>query len=47
VSFQSTVDIFDAHVSFEESAEFEGAEGDIPDAIVDFLEADIFPNAGV
>jgi hypothetical protein len=47
VSFQSTGDIFDAHVSFEEPAEFERAEVDIPDAIVDLLEADIFANAGV
>jgi hypothetical protein len=34
-------------VSFEEPAEFEGAEGDMPDAIVNLLEADIFANAGV
>ena len=47
MSFQSTVDIFDAHVSFEEPAAFEGAAGDIPDSIVDLLDADICPNAGV
>jgi hypothetical protein len=47
VSFQSTVDIFDAHVSFEEPAACEGSAGDIPDAIVDVLEADIGLNAGV
>ena len=46
MSFESTIGIFDAHVSFEQPAEFEWAEGDIPDAIIDFLETDIFPGAG-
>jgi hypothetical protein len=34
-------------VPFEEPAEFEGSKGDIPDAIVDLLEADVFANADV
>jgi hypothetical protein len=34
-------------VSFEQPAKFERAEVDIPDAIVDFFEADIFANAGM
>jgi hypothetical protein len=34
-------------VSFEQPAEFERTEVDIPDAIVDFREADLFANAGV
>src|SRR5215218_4750422 len=33
-------------MSFEQPTEFEWAEIDIPDAIVDFLEADIFPGTG-
>ena len=47
MSFQSTVDIFNAHLSFEEPAEFEGSEVDIPDAIIDLLEADIFSYGGM
>jgi hypothetical protein len=47
VSFQSTVDICDAPVSCEALAACEGAAVDMPDAIVDCLEADICPNAGV
>jgi hypothetical protein len=46
VSCESTIGIFDAQVAFEQPAECERAEGDIPDAIVDVLEADIFANAG-
>lgn len=47
MSCQSTIDIFNAPVPFEEPAEFEGSEGDMPNALVDLLEADIFPNTGV
>jgi hypothetical protein len=46
VSFQSTIGIFDAHMSFEQPTELEWAEIDMPDAIVDVLEADIFPGTG-
>ena len=45
VSSESTIGIFDAHVAFEEPAEFEGAEGDIPNAIVNFFEADLCSDA--
>jgi hypothetical protein len=34
-------------MTFEQPPEFEGAEVDIPDSIVDFLEADIFSNANM
>jgi hypothetical protein len=47
VSCGSSIGIFDAHVSFEQPAECERSEVDILDALVDVLEADIFPNAGV
>jgi len=30
-------------MAFTQSTEFEGAEVDIPDALVDFLETDLFP----
>ena len=32
-------------MSFMESADFQGAEEDVPDAVVDFFEADIFSGA--
>lgn len=47
VSFQSTVDIVDAPVSFEPPSELERSEVDMPDAPVNCLEADIFACAGV
>jgi len=40
VAFQSAILVLDAHVSFVEAAELEGTEVDVPDAVVDFLEAD-------
>ena len=43
----STIDIFDAHVACEQPAKCERAEGDMPDAIVDFFAADIFAHAGM
>ena len=46
MSFQSTVDIFKAHVPFAEPAACEGSEVGIPNAIVDLLEADLFPHPG-
>jgi hypothetical protein len=46
VSCESTISIFDVHLSFEPSTECEGAEGAIPDAIIEFFETDIFPGAG-
>ncbi len=46
MSFESTLGIFDAHVSFEPPAEFQWAGVDIPDAIIDVLETDICPGAG-
>jgi hypothetical protein len=46
-AFQSTRGIFDAHMTFEEPTEFEGSEVDIPDPVVNFLEADICSDANV
>ena len=45
VSCEFPISIFDAHESCEQPAECERSEGDMPDAIVDVLEADIFANA--
>jgi len=39
VACSSTIVILDAHVPFMEPAEFERAEVDVPDAIVDFFQA--------
>jgi hypothetical protein len=47
VSYESTIGIFDAPVSCEQPAECERAAGDMPDAIGDVLEADIFSDADV
>ena len=47
VSLKSTIGILDAHGSCQQPAEFERADGDMPDAIVNVLEADIFASAGV
>jgi hypothetical protein len=47
VSCESPRGIFEAHVSFEQPAACAGSEGDIPDAIVDVLEAEVFAHAGV
>jgi hypothetical protein len=46
-SFQSPIGIFEAHVAFERPAKWERAEGDMPDASVDVLEADIFAKASM
>ena len=45
MSFESTIDIFDAPVSCEQPTAFEWAEIDIPDALIDCLEADRCPGA--
>ena len=37
--------VFNFHVPFVEAAEFEGSEVDVPDSVVDLLEADILANA--
>jgi hypothetical protein len=47
VSCESPVGIFDAHMSFEQATEFEGSEVNIPDPIVDVLEADTCSAANV
>jgi hypothetical protein len=46
VAFESTIGILDAHMAFEQSPACEGADVDIPDAIVNFLEADLGSSAG-
>ena len=43
----SILGLCDAPVSFEQPAEVEWAAGDIPDAIIDFFEADICADADV
>jgi hypothetical protein len=45
MTVKSTVLVLDLHRAFMESAEFEWAEEDVPDAIIDFLEADVFSDA--
>jgi hypothetical protein len=45
VACELTIRILDAHMAFEPSPELEGAEGDVPDPIIDVLEADIAPGA--
>ena len=45
MTVESTILVLDSHVSFMESAEFERAEEDVPDAVVDFFEADILSGA--
>ena len=46
MSCESTRGIFDSHVAFKQPTACEGPAGDMPDAIVDVLEAAIFPDAG-
>jgi hypothetical protein len=45
VSCESTLGIFDAHVSFQHSAELERPEGDVPHPVVDLCEADLCTGA--
>jgi hypothetical protein len=47
MSCEFTIVIFDAHMAFEQPTEFEWGEVDIPDAIIDFFEADIGSDADV
>jgi hypothetical protein len=42
---QSPIRILDAHVPLEQPAEAQGPEGDVPDAVVDRLEADVLADA--
>jgi hypothetical protein len=46
VAFQSPIGIRDARMPFEQPPELRRPEGDVPDAVVDCLEADIFAGAG-
>lgn len=41
VAFQSAVFVLDAHVFFKQASEFEWTKIDIPDAIIDFFEANV------
>lgn len=43
---QAAVGILDPQVLFEQAPELQGAKVDRPDAVVNFLEADVLPNAG-
>ena len=45
MAFESTILVLDAHVSFVKSAELERAEEEVPDAVVDFFEADVLTGA--
>lgn len=46
MSFEFTASTFDAHVSFRQASEFEWAEVDVPYAIIDLFQANIFSNTG-
>jgi hypothetical protein len=46
VSLQSPECILDSHVALEQSAEFERSEVDVPQAIIDLFQADIFTGTG-
>ena len=46
MAFQSTKCILDTHMFFEQASEFERSEIDVPDAIIDFLEADVLTDTG-
>lgn len=41
LAFQSAIFNLDAHVSFVQSPEFDRAEVKVPDAVIDFLQADV------
>ena len=45
MTFESTILVLDTHRAFMESTEFQGAEIDVPETIVDFFEADILSDA--
>jgi hypothetical protein len=45
LSFQASISALDSHVAFKQAAEFERAEVDVPDAVIDFLEADVLADA--
>ena len=42
MSFQSSIGILDQHVALVQSSELERSEEHIPNAVVDFLEPDVF-----
>jgi hypothetical protein len=42
VTLEPTIFVFDAHVSLMQSRELERTEVDVPDTIVDLLQADVF-----
>ena len=43
---EAAVSIFDAHVFFAETTEFQWPKIHVPNSVVDFLEADILAGAG-
>ncbi len=43
---EAAVSIFDAHIFFAETTEFEWTKIQVPNNVVDFLEADILSGAG-
>jgi len=45
VSIEPTVGIFDLHLSFQQSPELESSEVDVPDAVVDLFQVDLFAHA--
>lgn len=45
MAVESTMLVLDSHESFVKSAEFERAEEDVPDAVIDFFEADVLTGA--
>lgn len=45
MSFQASISVLDFHVAFKQAAELERSEVDVPDAVIDFLQADVFADA--
>lgn len=43
--FQTSISVLDSHVAFKEAAKLERSEVDVPDAVIDFLQADVLADA--
>ena len=46
MSEEPTVGVFDPHVSLVEPSQAQCAEVDVPDSVIDLLQADVLANAG-
>jgi hypothetical protein len=47
VSCEFTIGIVDAHVAFQQPTEFQRPAGDVPDAVIDCLKADLCADAAM